>query len=894
MTDLHNSTFHVDFNGLSNAGRIDLIDVAGNFGTLGTGGPRIITGPRGNVRYIHVLGTVFRDAFFGGGNIEATQYQPGETASIVDDSGSQVNLTPTPNVSTTTTVFLKGATLPTVPIPTDTVNSTTTVTGTTITTVVTNPDGSTTTTTTTTSPADILGNRTRSVSISTPSSLTVTAYGIEGSGGSAIINVTSSGSVNVSGSGNVATQSAEIGTINVTGLGVAPAPAVATIIVKGKTTTTVLGSTTTISSGATSNKTKFNQTVVLPNPPILPSAGAFNSVNLSGGVRLDAFSITSPSAIDNISDSTGGEIVNITAAGLGTVSSNGNIGVAFGHSTPAEIMPQATLQNVFPFDQQHNAISSTGNVASISGANIGNIIVGITTGNAAGGGSVGTLSGTIRGPIVVGGSINSVNYGAGIYPSGTGDFSRAGIYAGGVIGNVANSQPGDIRGSVISNTGIISVRVNGGSIINAVIGNLGSFASSENINTTGVVLPAVNSPITNPIFDIGSISTNGSGGIIGSTIYGGNIQSIATHGGFGILSSFILEGSTGTLSSLSADGYGIRGVRYDGGARVNSIVATGNGSLLSTQSISSQVRYGENSTFDPFFGYQPNTVSDVNIYLTKTSGQIVNASVPVVPNVTDTGVIEDSTFVGSRDVQTIRAYQIRATDPNLPTTFNFANSIGSITTTSLINGLSVTTGKLGTFAPAGNVSNAVLTIAGKIGKIIIHSSFTNGSAIIASGPNGNIGSVKIFGNMDGTIESNGGKIGPVTVFGNFFGKIQSRFLTSLTLAGSLGNGSLNITGSVGTITLASDLGAPGDVLNVQGSVKTLKVGHNLNANVNIGGSLGSLLVGGSIISGVKVTVGSVLNLLKIGGDFQAGATVQAHRVNSRKIKGAANGAVVIV
>src|SRR5207253_5236722 len=47
-------------------GSIDLIDCLGNWGVTGAGGPPISTGSGGNIRYMRVGGSLFRDHFFGG------------------------------------------------------------------------------------------------------------------------------------------------------------------------------------------------------------------------------------------------------------------------------------------------------------------------------------------------------------------------------------------------------------------------------------------------------------------------------------------------------------------------------------------------------------------------------------------------------------------------------------------------------------------------------------------------------------------------------------------------------------------------------------------------------------------------------------------------------------
>ena len=140
------------------------------------------------------------------------------------------------------------------------------------------------------------------------------------------------------------------------------------------------------------------------------------------------------------------------------------------------------------------------------------------------------------------------------------------------------------------------------------------------------------------------------------------------------------------------------------GSTVGSITATGNGQNVSTQLYSPDVRDSEIDSFDPFSGFQPNLLTDINV----TTG--ATAQVPQVPAFgfggsdgnmgTDTGVISNCIWLGNRNLGSVRGFQIRASDPALaPTTFNFANSIGTITTRSSDNGLAVITGRLKTFNP---------------------------------------------------------------------------------------------------------------------------------------------------------------------------------------------------
>ena len=52
-------------------------------------------GEAGTIDLTEVLaGYVPTDSFFGGGNNEATSYQPGEKVTLRDDSGATMNFTP--------------------------------------------------------------------------------------------------------------------------------------------------------------------------------------------------------------------------------------------------------------------------------------------------------------------------------------------------------------------------------------------------------------------------------------------------------------------------------------------------------------------------------------------------------------------------------------------------------------------------------------------------------------------------------------------------------------------------------------------------------------------------------------------------------------------------------
>src|SRR5690606_10408035 len=116
----------------------------------------------------------------------------------------------------------------------------------------------------------------------------------------------------------------------------------------------------------------------------------------------------------------------------------------------------------------------------------------------------------ILAPIAVGGDLFRVNIGESLAPSGSGAMSHGGIYVIGRIGEVVNQGLGsDIRGDIVSQTGIDSIKLNHGAIINAFIGVVTDLQSVSVPSTIGQNY--VNGQ------SIGTISLTGQGGIIGSS-----------------------------------------------------------------------------------------------------------------------------------------------------------------------------------------------------------------------------------------------------------------------------------------------------------------------------------------------------------------------------------------
>jgi hypothetical protein len=830
-------------------GTIDLIDVNQNFGTLNGGGPAIVTGPGGDCRYIHVGAgaAVFRDSVFGGGQPESTLFQPGETALITDDSGTNVSMTPE-------------------------------------------------------NAAD---------------SLTVTTYPIRGSGGSAILRVSVAGPV---GQGlNIVTSgggSAEIGTITVNGTGVPPTPGVAPAPTPTPTPT----------------NSKFT-IPTLPSPPTAP-ATATNpiDINLSGDGTADVYEITGPVAangslgaggqVNTLTNSTpNSEMVYIHLRSIVTLSSSGAIGETVTQGTPAVVsgIPIAHKAEdgtsgapyTYPLYEVSSLVRILGNTVSISAGRIGNIYTGVisnvgatatdpvpTRNNTAlpipaggsltgAGGAVGSISGKIDGAVVTAGTINSVQAN-GIGWAGSGAINGVGIYSTALIGPV--NVNGDMYGTIVSTTGQMGLTVNNGSIIGSTVADYTRFDYAEERRGSTVIVQSIQ-PFTRPQLDLVSITVKGNGGILGANFDADHMGTITVADtGFGIFDSFLGTLGEGTFNSVTAGGYGLRDVVISGGASAGSINARGSGTSIPVTNFPLSVRPSDQGVgFDPVTGRTLSILNDLNAYLGTSAGT------PIINGATESGVIENSSMVGSRDVGSINAWSIRGrsitettaigpTPIGGSTAIDVGNSVNQVNVTGPVNGFTMTSGRTGKFNFGGDVSNFAMNVAGPIGNVVFKSSLLDSSSIAAQGLTGRIGTVTIMGNFSGSILAQK-NIQKLTIHGSMIGAIHAASLGTLVLTGGLGNGSLEIDTSVGTIQTIGDLGVPGNTLTINGNLGKLQVGGNLNTNVSVAGNLKTLMVASSILSATNVSVVNTINLLEVNGDVQAGATITAHLIKKKVIKG---------
>lgn len=829
------SVLNLNVDGVGDDGIIDLIDVTGDFGTLEAGGPQITTGPNGDVRYMRVGGAIFQDFFFGSGTYTGVTLAPGQSASIRDDSGGYIHIAP----QAVATHIPTG-------LPADPVTG-----------VLLKPE-------------------------QLPY-LTYRAYGIRGSGGSVLVDVTSTGGFVASANSNRVGAPVQIGKITVQGPGRA---VVQRADGKGVELTP--------------------QTNYLYNRDL--------NVILRGSTAnpIDVFEIVGGN-FSTISNETGGEIVNVVATSIGTLYAYGSIGLPKNH-TGAAVNPRQDLVAAnsfvpagYPFLQQHVGVVVSGHVVKIESCDsIGNVMVNgsIQKIVANSGRNVNRTDGVFRGlaaPVFATGDIYNVYIGEGIAPSGSGSFAHAGVFAQGKIWEVTtnNSSGGDVRGAIVGERGVGRVALANGSIINADI-IAGTLVSAREYGDKALSR------------NVESISLSGIGGIIGACIAGFNIGNITVSGGFGMFNSVVdTVNGNARIGDTTVDGFGIRMVDFETGGDQGNITATGRGALASALNYSPAVRYSETETYLPGTDQPLSRLNDIHLFLGTTIASPLDRQ----------GLLEDVWADGNGNLGVVSGYRI--TSRERTSQFCFANSIrgfqtypihASDTATNSIDGLTITTGSLGFFNPAQDVNNLDMTIAGHIQSMLIRGSLLGSSSITTAGPNGYIQNLTIQGDMEGSVRSNG-IIGTMTILGDMTGDLivapmlpVRTALQTLTIYGNY-NGTFDVNGNVGTIDVGGDLGVTGDTLQINGNLSTLTVGRRLAGSdmaidCNVLGNVGSMNIYGGMsgdawVSGNLTRLNVVNPGTAITGDLTvmgtlSSATITGGDWNSAMTAGNAVGTVTIV
>lgn len=909
-------------------GIIDLIDVTGNLGSIGSGGPGIITHQGGQVRYMVVGGLMFRNIAFGSGEDTPVTYPAGQSITFTDDAGNIITATPEGPVETVQT--------------------------TTVTTPANNSGSAVTTTTTTT-----IGPQ-----------ITLSDYQTLDKGGDIPIAISSSGSMSITdsgGEGSVVT----LGTLTIFGTGSAVVPTDAldqfgnpTVTQIPPVTNTSTGSTTTTASTTNADGSTSVVTTVTSGGGTTTAL----TLTLSGPEVIDVWDVVSTGPVGVpvsgeatlIENDTSGEIVNLSAPDVGTIFTHGNLGYATPVATDCALLPNTVIPfgNLYPFVQQHTGIV-IGNITTFQGSavnidaygGIGNIIVcstlqsmianyavstqiqGATPIPGQFDGIVGPVVGgaLVATPIQVFGSILNIDVGQGVLPTGTGTVGFDGIYASGDLGLVDNAgNPSSmIRGNIVAEDDQFTSPATGGttpgnaigaiilhnaSIVDAEVRIIYNWVPGGFVDTLGVTTAVAESnrvAFSNPdpfenhdaspfVYEIGSISVTGLGGILGSWINATDIGPIYVGaGGFGLLGGFVESEGQGEIAGLTVSGYGLRGTDIYDGAYVGPIVATGGGQTVSVLTYPIDVRESDNPqvTVDPYFGFT-SVDDDLNDALGTSALQ------PNIASVTDTGVISDCEIQGQESFAGLTAQKVRTIEPlfsqgevapipsvaNIPvvgTAFpmevSFGDSVGTIRVFQLIDGLQITTGHLGAFLPSGSVSRVGISVAGPINSLVIHGNFgqfiTNpqtglsepDSYIDATGPSGIINSLIVYGDLNGNVTAQS-RIGTVIIAHDLEGSITAQgqttglALNSLHVLGGIRDGSLTLDGSIGSIIVNGTLGTSAGSLTVNGNANLISVGalhsapnSDLALALDVTGTLKTLLVHGQI-TGSVITGGNLNNL----------------------------------
>jgi hypothetical protein len=779
-------------------GKIDLIDVTQDLGEIGTGGPVISAGPGGDVGYIHVATghTAFRPSIFGGNDPEETTYVKGQSAAFTDDSGANVNITPTQDTifdPTTGTVTDNSGTLTVLTYP--------------IAQSLTNPLGT-------------------------------------GGGGVAIVRVTSTRGVLITSDGPT-----QIGDIISQGSG----PAL--IVDPGPDR---IPGTADDNVGPDGVANSGDETFVLdPTSTVGDNSITLKSSNGKKGV-INVWNI-SGNNFNFIKNQTTGDLVNAQIGQTDTVQAN-NIGLAHSNVNPSLLVQGSTVAdlagtsqtegNVFPYLDTRDAFTiNGGGEASPAVLNlqalqaIGNVMInGIAQKIQANADRVnvkGVYEGIV-GAILAQGQLRYVDVGEGLLPSGSGNMGAAGIYAvsatgganlaGRVIKVVASN--GDIRGNIAANIGIGEVDVINGSIINSniwiheaaapALGTGADLVGTTEFGAAGFI-PHTGGNDLGTLGNIDQIVVTGNGGIIGLNAVANNIGPITvTGGGFGIMNSQFRTLGSGRVGTLTADGYGIRGVNIRGGQSVDGLVATGTGKKLSTATFSPSVRLGETNTIDPFFGTRPNGLTDLNSVLGTT------AASPVRKGTSTAGLIDFATVGVSRDLGTFRAFEARLDTLNVP------NLLNHFETTDYVDSVKVVTGRSPVIAVGKDALRFQVDVAGDAPLISIGGTLKGSSGIRVQG-------------KAGTLTTGGSLFGDIYALGGF---------SSVRIGGNYGSQGSRTPNSIGTFATNGHL-LTGSKFTVGKDVTNLIIGGDVEdgAEFDIGGTLTHKKVVGNEIGDINVGTG---------------------------------------
>jgi hypothetical protein len=780
-----------DVDRTGNDGIIDLIDVTTTFA-----GPAIATGPNGNVRYLHIdaAATVTRDPRFGGGTPNETIYDPGETARVVDDSGTEVFLTPTP--------------------------------------LLPQPAGST------------------SVNpLADPPQLTLLTYPIRGKSGVVIIRATvaplddTTDGVTSNGGGGLLVETGSKGSDGSVEIG--------EITVAGNTSNTFTFDP--VNRVYTVTAVPAPPTLPIRDVNVILQGDSRVDVWNIDGTGSIISNITNNTVGEVVNITGAPDVLNIQTESLGLAESHSGSAVE-GVTVRNNVYPFANQKNLVELGNVVDIRSRRG-LGNILAVNVGNVRANSDGKNIRGlfEGINGPIVATDGTTSELTGNIASVDIGEGIASSGTGLTGFSGIYARGLIDRVVGNNA-DIRGNIVATADTTRVTVqatdpvtgagltnpdgtplmlasptydigqitlNNGSIVQAAITTTTFDISQVGVNAFTSLEQA--DTYDTPFYDIGSIRIN-RGGIIGSVIFTSDLGAIKIEDGFGIVTSRIAMAGTSVAQGIDTDGFGVRDTVIDSGGGMKLLNARGDGRLVPTSAYPASLRFSEKGKFDPYTGELLDIYNDLHRYLGTSTRR------PKSSTMSGTGVIMDTSVFGARDLGKVEAQRIIARrtffidpltgtrtrvafdDPVYPMRFTFANSNGSIVVRDNIDGLYLSGGEVGQIAAGKDIIRTLVEISGEL-KSVTASQLRSSAAFLVEGSDGAIGSISTRHNMFSTINASQG-------------------IDRISVGGDIGAKRIQAGGNLGELTVNGSI-LTGTTVRIGRTLDELFIGRDLKANATI-------------------------------------------------------------
>lgn len=812
-------------NGREQDGRIDLIDIVGQFGSAVTGGPHISTGFGGNVKYLRVGGTVFNDTEFGGGQNLGTTGRVGQSLTFTDDSGARAIISPT----TITGDATGGA------------------------------DGG---------GGDGGGDNGNGEIVSTSGNLTVLTYGIRGSGGAAIVRVSSATNVTINVQGNRG--SFDVASVDIAGDGTEAFFSVYNHAVGYQVgTQPIIGSaapaTETVAGGDGETGAQLFSTPAVDNRMTLTGQLPINLFDVQNAASASARNdLLNLNTIDNRS---GGEIVGVRANTIGTIRAerigymdmttaekllvDTNIGQIVGNSDYTTPNAITDADRPAEFDSNSYGIFATGSIVELrSEEGIGNVVA--SRAGSTDVGRIGTIlpnygnvdrTDAFEGIVGVlwANAFTTINIGEGLSFGGTGQLPTSGIFTASTDAvtvlnyeamiDTVRGRGADIRGTIHAVNLIRRIQLSGGSIVGAEIAT-GTFPGlagflqraqealdiqfdsdpymTGTIGTSdGTAGGDGEDPITGdeiPQFDLGKVQVTG-GGIMNTRFFGGDFQSISVSDGFGVIAStFLYFGQFQGSGTIYTDGLGVRAASINPGNSMGGVIAEGNGQRLNVLQYPETVRQSERRRFDSATGRELSGASDLHLYLGTSRNR------PAVSGVTNAGIIEDTAITGNKDIKGVTAFHMRSTQRDIkpssglfPMRISFASSTGIINVASSIDGLRLRTGRMSQLNAGGNMENIEVQASGRVGQIVSGRNIRGSVSFNISGPEGYLDRLYAKRGYYGTTRVSR-DVGEITVQ-TYGGTVEgSQNIDALIVGGDVtGTGYLRATNTLGKLQVVGDI-----------------------------------------------------------------------------------------